>query len=203
MKPKVISWNVRELNEYNKRLQVRNLLRQWKGNIICLQETKLEFITRKIVRSLWRGHHVGWLYLPSKGASGGVLIMFDKRVVDRLEDCVGEFTVAFSFENGFQWAFAGVYGPNIFFVIEVYNPNIDAEIRILWEELARLLSWWELPSCIGGDFNVSRFPSERSSMSHITPTMRGFSDFISKQALMDIPLTGGSYSWSNTREIPS
>jgi hypothetical protein len=24
----------------------------------------------------------------------------------------------------------------------------------LWDELARLMSWWEMPWCIGGDFNV-------------------------------------------------
>lgn len=116
-------------------------------------------------------------------------------MVERLKDCEGEYIVACSFKNvedWFQWAFAGVY-----------DPNIDAEGRSLWEELAGLLSWWELPSCIGGDFNVSCFPSERSCISHIAPTMRDFFDFITKQALMDIPLMGGTYTWSNTRELPS
>ncbi|KAG6628599.1 hypothetical protein CIPAW_14G024500, partial [Carya illinoinensis] len=75
---KIISWNVRGLHEHNKRFQVRNLLRQWKGDIVCLQETKLEVITRKLVQSLWRGQHIGWSYFPSKGASEGILIMFDK-----------------------------------------------------------------------------------------------------------------------------
>ncbi|KAG6666005.1 hypothetical protein CIPAW_01G000700 [Carya illinoinensis] len=184
MKPKIISWNVRRLNKQAKRLQVRNFLRQWQGDIICLQETKLELITRQIVRSLWRGHHVGWSYLPSKGASGGILIMFDKRVVERLEHCVGDFSVACFFvniEDGFRWAFIGVYG-----------PNLDVERRSMWEELAGILSWWELPSCLGGDFNVSHFPSERSNTSYITPAMSDFSDFISEQVLMDLPLTGGS-----------
>jgi endonuclease/exonuclease/phosphatase family metal-dependent hydrolase len=41
--PKILSWNVRGLNEGGKRLKVRNLIRQWKADIICLQETKLEF----------------------------------------------------------------------------------------------------------------------------------------------------------------
>jgi hypothetical protein len=30
MKPKLLSWNVRGLNEWNKYLRVRNLLREWK-----------------------------------------------------------------------------------------------------------------------------------------------------------------------------
>ncbi|XP_042984409.1 uncharacterized protein LOC122313450 isoform X2 [Carya illinoinensis] len=81
--------------------------------------------------------------------------MFDKRVVERLEDCEGDFFVACSFvsiEDGFQWAFVGVYG-----------PNLDVERRSMWEELAGILKWWELPSCLAGDFNVSRFPSERGA----------------------------------------
>ncbi|KAG6668450.1 hypothetical protein CIPAW_01G171200 [Carya illinoinensis] len=75
MKPKIISWNVRGLNEINKRLRVRSLLRQWKGDIICLQETKLKHIDRNIIRSLSSCMYVGWIYLPSNGASGGILVM--------------------------------------------------------------------------------------------------------------------------------
>ena len=33
---KLLSWNVRGLNEIDKRLQVRNLLRSWKVDIVCL-----------------------------------------------------------------------------------------------------------------------------------------------------------------------
>jgi hypothetical protein len=31
----------------------------------------------------------------------------------------------------------------------------------MWEELAGIISWWESPWCIGGDFNATRFPSEK------------------------------------------
>jgi len=62
MKPKILSWNVRGLNEGDKRLKVRNLIRQWKTDIICLQETKLEFISNSLVRSLWCCHFVDWCY---------------------------------------------------------------------------------------------------------------------------------------------
>lgn len=97
--------------------------------------------------------------------------MLNKRVVEKLKERVSDFTVACSFENvedGVQWAFVGVYG-----------PNIDLERWLMWEDLVGIIIWWELPSCIGGNFNVSRYPSERSSTFHITPTMRKFFDFIS------------------------
>lgn len=43
MKPSLISWNAHGLNDIGKRMKVRNLLRQWKVDIICLQEMKLNF----------------------------------------------------------------------------------------------------------------------------------------------------------------
>ena len=38
MNLKIISWNVRGLNDSRKRLIVKNLLREWKCDVICLQE---------------------------------------------------------------------------------------------------------------------------------------------------------------------
>jgi exonuclease III len=102
-------------------------------DIICLQESKLEFISNNVVRSLWGCRHVDWCYSASRGAFGGILILWDKRVMEKIKERVGEFTVACSFrkvENGFSWAFASVYGP---------NSNCDR--KYLWEELTSLISW--------------------------------------------------------------
>ena len=60
-----------------KRSQIKNVLKLWKGEVICLQETKLEIIGRSIVRSLWSNRFADWKYLEFEGASGGVLIMWD------------------------------------------------------------------------------------------------------------------------------
>jgi hypothetical protein len=74
----------------------------------------------------------------------------------------------------------------------VYGPNVDVERRMLWEELAGLMSVWEAPWCIGGDFNIVRFPSERPSELNYSTAMMEFSDFIADQGLVDIPLVGVS-----------
>jgi exonuclease III len=53
LKPKIISWNVQGMNELEKRTKIRGLLREWKADIVCLQETKLEVLTREMVYSVW------------------------------------------------------------------------------------------------------------------------------------------------------
>ena len=56
-----------------------------------------------------------WLYLGSEGASGGMLIMRNCRLVEILEEAVGQYSVSCRFKNvrdQFEWAFMGVYGPN-------------------------------------------------------------------------------------------
>jgi hypothetical protein len=58
MEPELLSWNVRGLNEGDKCLRVRNLLREWKVDIVCIQETKLEVMSCSIVRRLWGCHHM-------------------------------------------------------------------------------------------------------------------------------------------------
>ena len=50
--------------------------------------------------------------------------------------------------------------------------------------------------CIGGDFNVTRFPSERSRNAQVSHAMLEFSCFISDQGLMDA-LARGTSTWSN------
>ena len=68
----------------------------------------------------------------------------------------------------------------------------------MWEELTRLISWWDLPWCLGGDFNIIHFPSERLGAASYTQATYGFSNFISLHGLMDIPMEGGFYTWSNS-----
>ncbi|KAG2678369.1 hypothetical protein I3760_11G000300 [Carya illinoinensis] len=110
MKPKIVSWNVCGLNEINKHIRIKNLLREWRANIICLQETKLKLVTRKILRSVWSCPYVDWVYLALNGALGGIRVMWDRRVVEQMEEFVGYYTVACSFkmvEDNFLWAFVG------------------------------------------------------------------------------------------------
>ena len=194
MNVKIISWNVRGMNELDKRLRIKNLLKGWKVDV-CLQETKLGLISSRVVRSLWGCHYVNWVFLGSSGASGSILLMWDRRVVEKLEDAVGQYSVSCKFKtvmDQHEWMFTGVYG-----------PNLDSERQGLWDELAGVKCWWDIPWCVGGDLNVVRFPVERSHSTSFTQAMHDFTDFISAQGLIDTPLIGGKFTWSNGRMVDS
>jgi exonuclease III len=51
MKPKVISWTVTQLHEVNKHMRIRNFLVSRKVDIVALQETKLEQISKNTMQS--------------------------------------------------------------------------------------------------------------------------------------------------------
>lgn len=53
-----------------------------------------------------------------------------------------------------------------------------------------------------GDFNVTRVPSERSGEARLCFVMMEFSDFISDQGLMDLPLARGSFTWALSHDPP-
>jgi hypothetical protein len=84
-------------------MRIRNLLSKWKVDIACFQETKLEMISNQLVQSLWRYPYVDWCHVAANGASGGILLMWDRRVVSKIDVCRGSFVVACSFKNVDGW----------------------------------------------------------------------------------------------------
>ncbi|RVW16654.1 hypothetical protein CK203_080891 [Vitis vinifera] len=134
------------------------------------------------------GKNLGWVSLDARGTAGGVLVMWDKRVLEGLEVEVGSFSISCRFRNceeGFVWVFSRLYG-----------PIKGRERGELWEELAVVKGLWNDPWCIAGDFNVVWFPVETSNGRQMSTTMREFSGFIDEFELVDPPLGGGAFTWS-------
>ena len=89
------------------------------------------------------------------------------------------FTISCFFNNvedGVQWSFTGVYG-----------PCLVGSRESLREELGALKGLWGRPWCVGGDFNVLRFPYERSRKGRLSQAMRRFSQVIDDLDLKVLP----------------
>jgi hypothetical protein len=42
---------------------------------------------------------MGWTVLPASGTSGGILLMWDKRAVECIEEVVGTFSISYKFKS--------------------------------------------------------------------------------------------------------
>ena len=127
MKLCLISWNVRGLNSPQKCELVKYWLHNWKCDAVCLQETKLDKIDLPLVRSLWGNSFVDWEMLPAIGTAGGVLLLWDRRVLELLDSAVCQFFVSCLWKcvaDGLEWVWTSLYG-----------PNNDGLRHGLWDEL--------------------------------------------------------------------
>ncbi|RVW76181.1 hypothetical protein CK203_044278 [Vitis vinifera] len=146
MKLKIISWNVRGANDSSKRKIIKNYIRSQRVDLMCIQETKIQEMSEGIVRSLGTERFLDWRALNAEGAAGGILICWDKRVLDILEWEEGHFTLSCRFkimENGATWVFTGVYG-----------PFTKMEREGMWEELGALRGFGTIPGVLVGTYPV-------------------------------------------------
>ena len=71
--------------------------------------------------------NVQWGAMDAHGATGGILLFWDFRVLELVDMVIGLFSISCHFRNcedSFEWTFLGVYGP-------VLNCNRES----FWEEL--------------------------------------------------------------------
>ena len=74
------------------------------------------------------------------GASGGILILWDSRLLQQMEKDVGKSSLSCKFRNcedNSTWVFTGVYGPTT-------KEGRDQ----LWEDLGAIIGLWGEPWCI-------------------------------------------------------
>ena len=191
MRVKIMSWNVRGANDPDRRKIIRNVIRSHRANLVCFQETKIQKMTTVVARSLGVGRNCDWRALDAEGTAGGILLFWNKKIMELVDSEIGLFSISCLFkmvEGGVLWMFSGVYGP--------VERNLK---EIFWEELGSIRGWWEGPWCLGGDFNEIFSPSERVRGGNITPPMRRFAAIVNEMGLRDLPLQGGPYTWSGGR----
>ena len=129
-----------------------------------------------MVCSLWGNSNVDWEFLPAVDSVGGVLLLWDKRVLEKLDSIVNQFSVSCLWKgvfDGMEWVGTGIY-----------CPTNDLLRRNLWEELSSVHQTWSFPWCVFRDFNVVCFPSERLGCNRLTSHMTDFSDFIEASNLV-------------------
>ena len=94
MELNLVSWNVNGLNNLKKRGILRNWLCKWKVDVVCLQETKLDTVDCRIIQSIWSNHFIAWVALDAVNTAGGVLLLWDKQMLELVDYSVGQVSVS-------------------------------------------------------------------------------------------------------------
>ena len=103
------------MNNPKKRVIAKNLIIERKCNVVCLQETKLDSINSTAVKSLLGSTLVEWVALDANHTARGVLLIWDRKMFEKVDCVVGTFSVFILLKgvtDGFEWVCSGVYGTN-------------------------------------------------------------------------------------------
>ena len=84
-----------------------------RSDIVCVQETKITDISRRIILSALRADFLDYVVVPSAGASGGILIAWRCHIgvsgVQRVDN--HSVIIQFTAKDGQSWWLTRVYGP--------------------------------------------------------------------------------------------
>ena len=71
---KIMSWNVRGVNNQDKRKVPKAFIRSKNVDIVCLQKTKVQNMSVGLVCSLGVGMFLDWGSVDAEGSAGGILV---------------------------------------------------------------------------------------------------------------------------------
>ncbi|KAK0599556.1 hypothetical protein LWI29_006326 [Acer saccharum] len=186
-----LSWNVRGLGKEVKRRKVRGVVLKLKPAICFLQETKMGSMDIRISRGLGGsllGKSVG---VDADGSTGGLLTLWNEDLVS-IKDCISN-----------KWCIILVGVLNKFnrkvVLCNVYAPVVEKDRRDIWGFILQVQQSLSIPWCIGGDFNTVLNEAERKGGEFNKWSAAAFNNFMLQAKVIDIPLRGGDFTWSNNR----
>ena len=99
MKIRLLSWNVRGANNCDKRKVIKALIKKNSVDLVCLQETKIQDMSRDLIRSLGVGRVLEWGTVDSRGTAGGIVVFWDNRVLELIDLEKGVYSISYHFKN--------------------------------------------------------------------------------------------------------
>ena len=185
----IIVWNVCGLGGREKKRCLRNLGRKFNLDILGILETKLENLNDFTITAIWGHHPRVWYVVLSLGLSGGDIMYIPDLF------CVSSCSVVM---NGRILHVEGIFTQfNLDCLVSfVYALNVGNLKNELWKYLVTFRDSVSKPWCLVGDFNETLFPSDRKGSSQITSSMKRFKNCIDCCDLIELPLNGRKFTWS-------
>jgi exonuclease III len=191
---KVLIWNEPGLNRKARRDAVRDMVASTCPDLVCLQETKKEAISCRMVMSMLGADFGEFIVLPADGTRGGILLAWKGSVCQHINSRIDTFSLSVQFAHGegVPWWFVGVYGSQS----DVLKLQFLQELWLVRQGCAG-------PWVVGGDYNLI-YQAEDKNNSNLDRVMMGrFHRFINEEELHEIPPLGRRFTWLNERESPT
>lgn len=187
----IISWNIRGLGRHVKKRFLFKLIKKRKPEIVLVQETKLGNIERVMVQRIWGNGNFEFASSNSVGGSGGLLTIWNNEFFRAQNIIVHRSFILVEglINNDFHCCIVNIYAPN-----EVNSRHA------LWNEILIVKPNFPVPWCMGGDFNEIKAISERVGCQGVDRGMREFWDFGNDMEVVDIPMIGRKFTWTNFQD---
>lgn len=187
-------WNVRGLGKGSRKCQVREFIEEHKLQMVGLQETMKQTFSDRELKDIAGTREFTWQWLPPKGRSGGILMGICLESLELKDFSIHEFCIVMSVRDrrsNFRWRFVTVYGPA--------KHELSAEFL---RELGTIYRSSPLPCIMGGDFNLIRDSSDKSSDNIDVGLVYLFNDFTGDCQLREMKRSGQKYTWTNKQNNP-
>lgn len=190
----ILCWNVRGINRADKWPLIRNKIDESNCEIICFQETKKEQFDPSFIRNFAPKKFDKFFFSPSVGASGGILVAWNGSLFEGSLIDVQPFAIVVCFSSRMDncvWNLVNVYGP----CVEPARSQFITWLRAL--DIQDEENWMIL-----GDFNFYRSLDNRNKNGGNFQDTQIFNDMIDFLGLVELPLKGRGFTWSNMQDDP-
>ena len=111
----ILCWNVRGINSTKKWLALKDKIAETNCSIICIQETKREHFDHSYLRNFFSKRFNKFVYHPSVGASGGLIIIWNSATVTGNVISYLPYAITMEFTSTStlieKWNLTNIYGP--------------------------------------------------------------------------------------------
>jgi hypothetical protein len=163
--------------------------------VICLQETKLTTPSTFKSATFLPSSTSSFVALDVVSASGGIITMWDPRVVALDHSVSKRFSLT--------CFFSATADAQPIAVTNVYAPCNAVSHPAFFAKLVELAHLCTCPWLVLGDFNVTRAPEEKNTDQFDAVSTTLFTDTVDTLLLQELPLLDQHFTWTNTREVPT
>ncbi|KAK8473899.1 hypothetical protein V6N11_014368 [Hibiscus sabdariffa] len=184
----VLAWNVRGLGNKESVRALRNSIRKFQPDIVFLSETKQKKRYLEKIRMKMKLEQS--FYVEPIGLAGGLSLWWSKDIQIKI----------LGYRKHYIDAEIAVNGEPNWFGTFIYGPSYKEQKKEFWELLKKLRNGQGDKWLVIGDSNVVTSQDEKLGGLPFNPNdANSFFDFVDSQGLIDMTISGGTFTWSNQR----